>query len=103
MTRRSKRAIERTLNDLDITDDAGDDPGVLVAHRDSRTDDLSDVDSDPLPPGANPEYIIQDVTVTSRERAEEQGQHILGPAPERGRRPPGPGRRRAHRFDAEKF
>lgn len=53
MTRRSKREIERLLDDLDPDGDGDgedDGPDVGIAHRDPRNGDLYDDDGTLLPP-----------------------------------------------------
>jgi hypothetical protein len=78
MTRKSKREIERALEDLD--DDA-DDGRIQVLFRDDRSGGLVDADGEPVDPDPEADTIIVDETVVmGRERAEAEGREILGPA-----------------------
>lgn len=81
MTRKSKREIERALDDLD---GGADDCGVEVVWRDQETGDLRDrdgdlVDQDDLDDDAFC-VIVRESVVVRRERAEAENMEILGPA-----------------------
>lgn len=78
MTRRSKREVERALDDLG----GGEGPaGVAVVWADERTGDLVDANGEPAAPDPDAHLlVIREHVVMSRERAEEQGREILGPA-----------------------
>jgi hypothetical protein len=78
MTRKSKREIERALEDFNR---AGAD-GVDVVWRDDVTGEIVDRDGEPTEPDPDAEtvIVINDTVVMPRERAEEQGREILGPA-----------------------
>lgn len=78
MTRKSKRELERVLDGLDGVEGPAD---VTVVWEDERTGDLVDVNGDPADPDPDAHLIvIRESGVMSRERAEEQGREILGPA-----------------------
>jgi hypothetical protein len=86
MTRKSKREIERAVDDLD--DDAGDDdPALSVVYEDHTGDYYADRDmTDPVEdPDALPGMTVviagRDGTcIMTREHAEREGSEILGPA-----------------------
>ena len=76
MTRKSKRELERALNDLDGGEGPAD---VTVVWEDERTGAIVDANGDPANPDPDARLIvIHESVVMSRERAEEQGREILG-------------------------
>lgn len=87
MTRKSKREIERAVDDLDGGDADGD--GTLsVVFKDNRTGDYyesQDMDGDPVDPDdlSGPVIAITGrggTCVMMRDQAEREGREILGPA-----------------------
>lgn len=80
MTRKTKREIERVVDEFDPDGGPGDGPDVPLAYRDPRNGDLYDPDGEPLPPDTRPLAIIEQAVVLPREQAEEEGREILGPA-----------------------
>jgi hypothetical protein len=84
VTRRSRtnQSVERRLASLEAarTDDDSADM-VAVLWRDERTGDLVDRDGTPTDPDPDTlMVVINRSVVMPRERAEEQGREILGPA-----------------------
>lgn len=78
MTRRSKRELERALDDLDGSEGSA---GALVVWKDERTGEFVDANGDPADPDPDAHLIVmREHVITSRKRAEEQGLEILGPA-----------------------
>lgn len=76
--RRSRREIARSLDGLDSNDT---DDEVVVVWRDERTGELVDEGGEPVDP--DPDVFVIELTETvvmGRERAEEEGREILGPA-----------------------
>lgn len=83
MTRKSKREIERDLDDLDGSD--GDETELSVVYRDAATDDYyADEDlTEPVEPDNLPGMTVvinRGVVVMGREQAEREMREILGPA-----------------------
>ena len=85
MTRRSKREIERAVEDLDGGTD-GDDDTVNVVFKDTPTGEYyesREMDGDPVDPDALPGLTVvinRGTVVMMREHAEREGREILGPA-----------------------
>lgn len=78
MTRKSKREIERAIEGVES--EGGGQGRMLVAHRDPRTDDLTDRDGEPIDAGPDDVLlVIDEAVVMRREKAEAQGREILGP------------------------
>lgn len=79
MTRKSKREIERAIEDVEIEE--GGQGQTLVANRDPRTGELTDGDGEPIEAGPEDVLIVIDeAVVMDREQAEAEGREILGPA-----------------------
>ena len=78
---RSHTDLERRLDELEANAADSRPTRIQVLHRDDRTGDLLDSDGEPADPDPEACTIICDETVVaSRERAEENGYDILGPA-----------------------
>lgn len=79
MTRKSKREIERAIEGVETEE--GGQGRMLVAHRDPRTDELTDPDGEPVDAGPDDVLlVIDEAVVMRREQAEAQGREIIGPA-----------------------
>jgi hypothetical protein len=84
VTRKSKREIERAVDDLDGGD--GDDGGLSVVYKDARTGEYyedGDMAGEPVDPDAlsgTAVVIGRGAVVMFREQAEQEGREILGPA-----------------------
>lgn len=80
MTRKSRRELERELEDLVDTSPSGD--TVDVVWRDQRTGEYADRDGEPTDPDPDADVLVvmNESLVMSRERAENEGREILGPA-----------------------
>lgn len=81
MTRKSKRELERAIDDLtgDVT--ANVDAALEVLYRDGRTGGLVDADGVPTEPdpGVEQTVVIDRFLAMPRERAKAEGREILGP------------------------
>ena len=78
---RSHTDLERRLDELEANAADSRPTRIQVLHRDDRTGDLLDSDGEPADPDPEACTIICDETVVAtRERAEENGYDILGPA-----------------------
>lgn len=80
MTRPSKRELERAIDEIGgVTADDGD---VHVVFRDDVTGELVDSTGEQaqLDPDAELNIVWHDSVVMSRDRAQEEGREILGPA-----------------------
>ena len=80
MTRKSRRELERELEDLNDTGGSGD--TVDVVWRDERTGEYVDLDGEPTEPDPDTDLLVvmNESVVMSRERAEKEDREILGPA-----------------------
>ena len=80
MTRKSKREIERALED--ILDGDGGTETIDVVWRSDEEDEFVDQDGKPTEPDPDADTIvvINETVVMHRDRAEEQDREILGPA-----------------------
>ena len=80
MTRKSKREIERALED--ILDGGGGAETIDVVWRGDEEDEFVDQDGEPTEPDpdADTVVVIDETVVMDRDRAEEQDRVILGPA-----------------------
>lgn len=81
MTRKSKREIERTLEDLKEESETDDNEPPLVAYEHPVTGDLETRDGEPIDPDDEDclLLVIEETIVMSRERAEAESREILGP------------------------
>ena len=85
MTRKSKREIERAVDDL--ADDGDGDGGALAVVFEDHTGDYyenQEMDGDPVDPDNLPGKTVvipgRDTCVMGREQAKREGREILGPA-----------------------
>lgn len=80
MTRKSKREIERLLDELEPD---GDDDGQVVVWEDPETGewyDTPDRSGESVDPDGEVDVVVRRSVVMLREDAEEAGREILGPA-----------------------
>jgi len=81
MTRKSKRELERVLDDLsDQT--ASESEDIVVVKRDTHSGEIRTLDGEPVEQDLEEQtvVVINETIVMDRERAEEAGREILGPA-----------------------
>lgn len=83
MKRRSKRELERALEELDSDATGSNADRIQVLYRNDRTGELlAERGGDPADPDpeADLTVVIEQSVVVSRDRAEAEGYEILGPA-----------------------
>lgn len=81
MTRKSKHDLKRDLEDLEAEADGVGSEVFLFAYRDPRTGELTTSDGEPIVPNDRDGLLaVEHTVVMERERAEEHGIEILGPA-----------------------
>lgn len=80
MTRKSRREIERAVEQIDPS--GGDDGGIVAVYRDPVTGDYYDMDREPIDgePDGHLVIVLNEEEVLRREKAEREGRTIAGPA-----------------------
>ena len=79
MTRKNKRDLEKAVENLDTGSD--DESGILVVYKHPKTGAYYDMDGDEIdPPDDSLLIVLSHTVVMEREKAEAEGNEILGPA-----------------------